>query len=176
MKQHYALTKEKYLTDPEYLRLHKRLDSLREVEPRNSALLFTSLYTGARAQEVLNIRGKDLDPEKQSVYIRGLKGSDDRDMPIPSWLFKQLTSLPATKRPSHPLFEITYPRFDQIWRSLRTTDKKLHALRHTFAMRLYKRTRDLFLVKTALGHRAIGSTLIYMSFSYSAEEMERILE
>jgi integrase/recombinase XerD len=35
-------------------------------------------------------------------------------------------------------------------------------LRHTFATDLYQRTRDVFLVKEALGHRSIESTLVYV--------------
>ena len=36
-----------------------------------------------------------------------------------------------------------------------------HGLRHAFALGLYRRTRDLLLVRRALGHRAISSTLRY---------------
>ncbi|MDP1859883.1 MAG: tyrosine-type recombinase/integrase, partial [Gemmatimonadaceae bacterium] len=40
-----------------------------------------------------------------------------------------------------------------------------HALRHTFATRLLRRTGDLFLVKQALGHRSILSTVVYLDLS-----------
>lgn len=36
-----------------------------------------------------------------------------------------------------------------------------HSLRHTFAMRLYAETKDLFLVKRMLGHRSVRSTEVY---------------
>lgn len=36
-----------------------------------------------------------------------------------------------------------------------------HSLRHTFAMRLYAETRDLFLVQSKLGHRSVKSTEVY---------------
>jgi site-specific recombinase XerC len=36
-----------------------------------------------------------------------------------------------------------------------------HDLRHSFAIRLYKRTRDLLLVQQALRHRSIASTTVY---------------
>ncbi|MBI5433295.1 MAG: tyrosine-type recombinase/integrase [Planctomycetes bacterium] len=36
-----------------------------------------------------------------------------------------------------------------------------HALRHSFATRLYQRTGDVLLVKEALGHRSVVSTLVY---------------
>lgn len=38
---------------------------------------------------------------------------------------------------------------------------RFHSLRHTFAMRVYAKTKDLLLVKRLLGHRSINSTLVY---------------
>ena len=38
----------------------------------------------------------------------------------------------------------------------------IHSLRHTFAMRLYRKTGDLCLVQRALGHRQITTTEIYV--------------
>ena len=37
-----------------------------------------------------------------------------------------------------------------------------HSLRHRFALALYGRTRDVLLVKEALHHRSITSTLVYV--------------
>lgn len=36
-----------------------------------------------------------------------------------------------------------------------------HTLRHTFATNLYQKTGDILLVKDALHHRSITSTLVY---------------
>ena len=36
-----------------------------------------------------------------------------------------------------------------------------HSLRHSFAMRVYRTTRDLLLTKEALGHRSVASTMVY---------------
>ena len=36
-----------------------------------------------------------------------------------------------------------------------------HSLRHTFAMRLYAETKDLFLVQRMLGHRSVRTTEVY---------------
>ncbi|MCC7169651.1 MAG: tyrosine-type recombinase/integrase [Planctomycetes bacterium] len=40
-----------------------------------------------------------------------------------------------------------------------------HALRHTFATALYRRTGDVLIVKEALGHRSVASTLVYAQAS-----------
>jgi integrase/recombinase XerD len=36
-----------------------------------------------------------------------------------------------------------------------------HTLRHTFAMRLYERTRDVLVTSRALCHRSLASTAVY---------------
>jgi integrase len=168
----YQLKKEKYLTEPEYEKLHKRLDELKGVEPRNCAMIFTAMYTGARAQEILNLRPTDLDPNENTVYVRGIKGSDDREITLPDWLFELLVQVTGEKH----IFEITYPRLDQIWRSFRTTAKKFHSLRHTFAIRLYKATKDIRLVQVCLGHRQISNTMIYAAYLYNTEETRKAVK
>jgi integrase/recombinase XerC len=42
---------------------------------------------------------------------------------------------------------------------------KPHDLCHSFAIGLYKRTRDLLLVQQALRHRSIASTTVYARLS-----------
>jgi integrase/recombinase XerC len=163
----------KYLSEQEYKRLHGHLENLKENDTRNVALIFTAMYTGARASEVLNIRFQDLNPNLCAVKIFGIKDSNDRVIPIPQWLFQLISALPRITE--HP-FDITYPRLDQIWRGYRTTKKKFHALRHTFAIRLYRRTKDLRLVQKALGHRSVSNTLIYLEYVHNQEDMQKILE
>ena len=45
------------------------------------------------------------------------------------------------------------------------TKYHLHCLRHTFAVRRYLQTRDIYLVKQELGHSSVVTTEIYAKFS-----------
>ena len=45
------------------------------------------------------------------------------------------------------------------------TKYHLHCLRHTFAVRRYLQTRDIYLVKNELGHESVVTTEIYEKFS-----------
>tara|TARA_B100000579_G_scaffold267084_1_gene220291 strand:- start:55 stop:1203 length:1149 start_codon:yes stop_codon:yes gene_type:complete len=45
------------------------------------------------------------------------------------------------------------------------TKYHLHCLRHTFAVRRYLQTRDIYLVKNELGHESVVTTEIYAKFS-----------
>jgi integrase/recombinase XerC len=159
----YSLTHEKFLSDFEVSRLESILQRFRSSNLRDVTLIRTALETGARAQEILNILPKDLDHERTRVFIRGLKKSSDRYIPVHLDLFDDIVTL--TLGGSRPPFVVVYNTFRSIWLQYRPTKKKLHALRHTYAVRLYRETKDLMMVKHLLGHRNISNTIIYLDFA-----------
>jgi integrase len=171
----YQLNKTKYLLDPEIEQLEHVLDRFIDQFERDCLLIRTALHTGARAQEVLNIEKNDLNAYDRSVFIRGLKGSLDREIPLSPSFFDRLNRFAHKKNDSVRIFSISYPRFSQIWDQYRPVKKKLHSLRHTFAIRLYKKTKDVRLVQVALGHRNITNTMIYADYIYSQTELRRLI-
>lgn len=172
MKQKYAINKTKYLLEPEIAALNQTLTKFQDSDPRNAALLWILIHTGARATEALNIRAEDVNMHDKTVFIRGIKGSNDREIPLPDWLFKLVAKLAA--KPG-PIFDISYNRLFQIWELYRPCHKKLHSLRHTFAIDLYKRSKDIRLVQVALGHRNITNTMVYADYLYSQAELRKML-
>src|SRR5579884_2271747 len=142
----YALNKTKYLLDPETASLEALLSRKKAQDVRNVLLLELALKTGGRAQEILNLCRQDLNAFDETILIRGIKGSSDREIPLPRELFERLMAYAASV-PGEKLFDITYNRFRDIWSEYRPVPKKLHALRHTFAIRLFKKTKDLRLVQ-----------------------------
>lgn len=171
----YSINKDKYLLDDEYDRLMEILEHFEAKDLRNVLMLKLALATGARAKELLNLRVKDLDPRERSVYLFGLKGSNDRELPIKKSLFQALQKLCSDKKPEDLVFAISYPRLIQIWQLYRPTHKKFHSLRHTFAIRLYKKTRDIRLLQVALGHRNIANTMVYADYVYSQQELRKLI-
>lgn len=170
----YSLNKNKYLLDFEYDKLQDILNTFETRDPRNVLMFRLALSTGARATELLYIKKTDLDVKSKSVSIYGIKGSNDREIPLENKLFTAIYSY-AQKSEGDRLFEITYPRLVQIWLQYRPVQKSFHALRHTFAIRLYKKTRDIRLLQFALGHRNIANTMIYADYVYSQEELRRLI-
>lgn len=170
----YAMNKNKYLLDPEYERLNLLLKRYIIKDQRNCLLLYLAMHTGARAQELLNIQKEDLNVYDQSVFIYGIKGSNDREIPLPEWLFDTLEDY-SKKVEGELLFTISYHRLRQIWEQYRPVKKKFHCLRHTFAIRLYKKVKDIRLLQIALGHRNITNTMIYADFVYSQNEMRKLI-
>lgn len=170
----YQLNKNKYLLNPEVERLRKILNDFQDSDPRNCLIMWLALRTGARAQEILNIQKNDLNSYDESVFIRGIKNSNDREIPLHSELFSRLQRY-ADSQPNGRLFKITYDRLYQIWGLYRPVPKKFHALRHTFAIELYQKTKDLRLVQVALGHRNITNTMIYADYVYSQQELRKLI-
>lgn len=174
MAVRYSLNKNKYLLPPELERLNKILTDHMHNSTRDCLMISLALKTGARAQELLNIRHQDLNSYDETVFIRGIKGSNDREIPIPSLLFKQLYRF-SEEQKTDRIFNITYIRLWQIWEFYRPIPKKFHSLRHTFAIGLYQKTKDLRLVQVALGHRNITNTMIYADYVYSQQELRRLI-
>lgn len=168
-----SMNRTKYLLDGEIIQLQNLLERVKDKNPRDCNLLWMLLLTGARATEILNIEYRDLNTTDQTVYIKGIKNSNDRELPLPAWLFERLV-VPGAD-PTAKLFPISYQRLRQIWLEYRPIPKKVHSLRHTFAIRLYNKTKDLRLLKTALGHRSINNTMIYADYLYSQEELKKLL-
>ena len=173
-KKQYSLNKNKYLLDFEFEKLQEILSTFETRDPRNVLMLRLALATGARATELLNISKLDIDAKSKSVSIYGIKGSNDREIPLENKLFQSLQSY-ANQVPGEKIFAITYPRLVQVWLNYRPVQKSFHALRHTFAIRLYKKTRDIRLLQFALGHRNIANTMIYADYVYSQEELRRLI-
>ena len=172
--QRYNLNKSKYLLQPEVEKLIYLLKSYLDKDKRNSVLLLLALNTGGRATEILNLRKSDLNEYEETVLIRGIKGSNDREIPLPAWLYKELGRVSVQSKSDH-IFPISYNRLRQIWQLYRPVEKKFHSLRHTFAIRLYKKTKDIRLLQVALGHRNITNTMVYADYVYSQQELRRLI-
>lgn len=175
MATRYALNKNKYLLDPEVEKLERILTKSRLENARDVLLIELALRTGARATELLELRHVDLNTYDQTLFIRGIKGSNDRELPLAPALFERLEFYSRSTGRDQPLFPISYHRLRQIWDWYRPAPKKFHSLRHTFAIRLYRKTKDIRLVQVALGHRNITNTMIYADYFYSQQELRKLI-
>lgn len=169
----FELTEAKYLLDDEREKLLHTLEKFKQKDPRNCTLIWLALHTGARASEILNITREDFNPKTAVVFIRGLKGSNNRSIPLPGWLAVRMFKISVG--PGERLFPISYSRFKQVWYDYRPVKKKLHSLRHTCAVNLYMKTKDLKLTQKVLGHKSIMHTMIYADYQYSMDEMRRAM-
>jgi integrase len=168
----YELTNQKYLLDEELAALNATLTRFRDQDARNCTMLWLALHTGARATELLNLTTQDFNLTAKTVFIRGIKESDNREIPLPTWLFNRIKQmLPESGR----VFPISYNRFREVWVLYRPVKKKLHSLRHTFAINLYRKAKDILILKAALGHRSLDNTMIYATYQYKTDELRKAI-
>jgi integrase len=171
----YSIDKTKCLSDQE-IALFKA--NLRSNGGRDSIALEVLLNTGARSCELIALTVSDFDFSNNSIYLRGAKGSENRSVPVNSELMEKAKrdfrnrGLVSSDRP----FNFCTRQLRSIWYNFRPVNKKIHSLRHTFAIQLYKFKNDLRLVQYALGHRNIANTMVYASYIYKTEELNRLTQ
>lgn len=172
---YYQIDKTKHLTDREIIDLKSNLLSspINGIEKLCLELL---LNTGARTSEVLKLTVQDFDFDSHIVFVRGIKGSSNRSVPVNEDLMKRLKANFGTENlheKSRP-FNFTDRHLRNLWYQVRPCNKPAHTLRHTYAIEIYKKFRDIRLVQYLLGHRNINNTLVYSNYVYTTEELTKI--
>lgn len=188
MKQkRYAITTKKVLSHNERENLVRVLSRTLHLnhEGRNGLMLTLILECGLRASELLNLKVRDFNFDLQQVFIESLKGSNARELPLrPSrarelkrfLLWKNKAESLGQINPDSFIFDIGYTRLYQLWLWYRpNSEKTLHCLRHTFAVNLYEKTKDVKIVQLALGHRNIQNTMVYLDFAYSQTVLRKVM-
>ena len=159
----------------------KLLDALRggttSAEVRDRALFGLMLTTGIRIGSAISVHREDVDLEGREVRLRRMKRGRDGVV----FLSDQAINLIE----EHVARIETGPLFKGQWTGLLSANQARrrlqelcaragierrvspHRLRHAYAVALYERTGDILLVKEALGHRSIMSTLAYAAYSRS---------
>lgn len=173
-------TKERtFISEIEFIKLMKHIEL-----PTVKAALYTMFYTGLRISEAVDLEIKDVDMEREHIYVREGKGKKDRIIPINEKLKKALADyLNNIRLDNGSDWLFTYRKGviskTTVTRVLRETREKLgierqitpHVLRHSFASGLLERGVDLFRVQKLLGHDSLETTSIYLHTDM--EELER---
>lgn len=149
---------------------------------RDLALVATLCYTGCRLGEALSIRVKDIDPRHRVVVIHQEKKRTqfERRVPVPSSLYWKIM-IRYLKRLSFQDQKL-FPISDRQARNIvyKFTKRYLkrrirpHALRHSYATFLIRKTKDLEMVRRLLGHE--GYNVIKTYLNLTQEDLEPELE
>jgi len=183
------------LTPPEMLAL---LKAARKRSTRDWAMILLAYRHGLRASEVCEIKMADMDLKSGSISIRRLKGSlhtiqplyQHRGQPlldetaaIRAWLHKRtadgsdylFTSQKGGKLDRTQFFR----NFQKVAASAGLSFEKRHphVLKHSLASHLVAGNANLALIRQALGHRSISSTMQYIGTSdaQAAEALQKAL-
>jgi len=183
------------LTPQEMLGL---LKVARERSTRDWAMILMAYRHGLRASEVCGIKLADVDLKAGSISIRRLKGSLHTVQPLYQHrgqpLLDEMAALRAwlRKRPADgsdylftsqkggKLSRIQFFRnFQKVAESagLAVEKRHPHVLKHSLASHLVAGNANLALIRQALGHRDIKSTMAYIGTTdaQAAEALQRAL-
>ena len=148
---------------------------------REWAVIDLITSTGLRVSEAADLRCGDIKASygKSAIFVRNGKGNKSRTVQIPESLKKHLKSFIAWKGtlceaigdddfvflgqrgPWSPQgIGQLVKKYLKIL-GLYESRKSVHALRHSFAVELYRKERDLRTVQKQLGHSSIQNTMIY---------------
>jgi integrase/recombinase XerC len=145
---------------------------------RDRLALLTIYYTGGRANEVLNLRRRDLNLEAGMVNLFGQKTGEWRMVPMVKPLIIELAAwLGRIKGREGYVFPRVWPedgrrvslsQLEHNWKRYQTANglkadetMTLHDLRHAFATHSKKAGLDPFELKELLGHKNLSTTLGY---------------
>jgi integrase/recombinase XerC len=150
------------------------LDTLAKAEgyeaERDHALFRTMLATGIRVGSVVNLEVEDVDLNAGEITIhtkgdrieRVFLGKEIADH-LRCWIADRTTGPLFPTRDGRRLTARQVARRLAGWIEKAAISRRAspHTLRHSFAMQLYRKTGDILLVREALRHRSIASTLVY---------------
>lgn len=164
----------KVLTPDEVERFLETFNVRYPTPHRDLALCRLMLEAGLRVGEAVAVKPEHLSLQMCRLQVREGKGAKDRTL----WITDDLRDLIARWGGRRPPSEWLFPTKNGIQVSTRQVRAMVsrrakkagvqeadrvspHVLRHTFATRLYKSTKDIRLVQKALGHASIETTMIY---------------
>ncbi len=138
---------------------------------RDHLMFHLMLATGIRLGSTLAMGLPDIDLVRGEITLRSMKGDQPESLPIGLAIRDHLRRYLATRsggplfarRDGQPLTPRHVERRFREWLKEAgiTRPASPHSLRHAFAQDLYQRTGDVLIVKAALRHRSITSTLVY---------------
>ncbi len=138
---------------------------------RNFLIIEFFYYTGVRVSELINIKIKDFDFNKNKVKIFG-KSKKERNVPMTAKFSKkiknfisdfQITEYLFTNHNNKKLYNKKIYRLVKKHLSLYSskTNNSPHILRHSFATHMLDNGADINAVKELLGHSSLTATQIY---------------
>jgi len=138
---------------------------------RDHVLFQLMLSTGIRLGSAIALNVEDLDLDHGELWLNHTKGNRQERAYLGKEMKERLKKFIGS-RTSGPVFtninghrlsrRHIQRRFNRLKNEAGISRRASpHCLRHTYANNLYHKTGDLLLVKTALHHRSIQSTLVY---------------
>ena len=167
--------KKKEKTLPKVISKEKIKQLISSTENLKHRLIIKFLYSsGLRLSELLNLKRKDIDFDKNLIFVRKGKGNKDRITIIAKSIKEDLLRYYSNSQfNTDYVFEGRKGKYSKksVQKVLEKAGKKIgiklhpHMLRHSFATHLLESGTDLRYIQALLGHSNIRTTLVYTKVS-----------
>lgn len=170
-------TRKKHVTDQQFKQLYGSITGQTWLDYRDRAILQILMFSGLRAQEIVNLTLDSVDRERYILHVRQGKGGHDRDVPFAPDMLIELDGYLERRPPANTdaLFiacsgVLDVPRGPLTFYGLTTMIRRrctqagmprigLHAFRHGYAMLfLNEGEMELAAVSKTLGHSSVDLT------------------
>lgn len=152
--------------------IHAVISEVQHYGPTARRTMWIALFTllanlGPRISEALLLTWKDMDFDRGELTIRTLKRKKPTYdvLPMNSRIKETLLSFKNGQHQTERVFPVSrrvaYNVFNACLHRAGIPPRRLHALRHSAATRLYAKTKDILFVQRILRHASISSTMIY---------------
>jgi site-specific recombinase XerD len=155
------------LSEEEVQRIFNSVENL-----KHKTILLTIYSGGLRISELINLKIKDIDKDRKSIFVKDAKGKKDRRTLLSDKLVKYLNEYLPKYKPRLWLFEgleggqYSDSSVSKIFRAACESAKirkkaSVHTLRHCFATHMLEGGADLRYIQELLGHSSSKTTEIY---------------
>ena len=140
---------------------------------RDYLIIYLLANTGIRVSELLALTPNDILDEQQQLIIRG-KGDKIRNIDIPTEVYLALVLYVASKeiKNREKIIPLTRQRIQQLTQSIAGVHP--HVFRHSYAIHLLRKTKNIRYVQVQLGHSTIQTTQIYLRYMEFDEEKSQL--
>lgn len=146
---------------------------------KHRAIISLLYSAGLRRGELLNLKVKDIDSDRMTIFIHNGKGGKDRYTLLSTTILSDLRHYYKVYKPEKWLFEGANARQysgASVLKIVRKAAKKAkiqkhvvpHMLRHSFATHLLENGTDLRYIQVLLGHNSLKTTEIYTHVAVDA--------
>lgn len=134
---------------------------------KHKAIISLSYSTGMRVSEIINLKIKDIDSNKNIINILNSKGNKDRIVPLSENILKLLRNYYKIYKPKKYLFngqnslQYSSGSCNKIVKKYIGSEYSPHSLRHSCFTTMLESGIDLRTIQKIAGHSNIKTTTIY---------------
>jgi len=165
----------KYLTKQQVQEALKKTinNGRKKYRQRNYLILKTLSESGLRVSELINLTSYNINFEESIFYIKG-KAGKIRVVDIPSELSQLLQMYIKTEglKAKDRIFPLTRYGISKITKKYANTNP--HTFRHTYAINLLRKTKNIRYVQKQLGHSSLQITEQYLQFIEYEKEKKQL--